>query len=75
MDAHSGVPAPPKGENPISKQNRIRLTEVRRSRFTEYKPNREGPGENPANRADRLRETNVRGVSLRFYVEKKSGRY
>jgi hypothetical protein len=75
MDAHSGVPLPPKGENPINKQDRIRLTEPRKSRSTEYKPNRAGAGETPANRLDRLRETDVRGVSLRYYVEAKSGRF
>ena len=75
MDAHSGVPAPPRGENPINKQDRIRLTGVRRSRVTEAKPNREGPGEDPANRLDRIRETDVRGLTLKHYVEAKSGRF
>jgi hypothetical protein len=70
MDSFTGTPGAPRGESPTNKQDRIRLTEVRKSRATEYKPNREGPGEDPANRLDRLRETNVRGVSLRFYVEK-----
>jgi hypothetical protein len=74
MDHLTGTPGAPKGENPLNKQDRIRLTEVRKSRSTEYKPNRAGPGENPANRLDRLRETDVRGVSLRYYVEAKSGR-
>jgi hypothetical protein len=75
MDAHSGVPLPPKGESPTNKQDRIRLTEVRRSRITEAKPNRAGPGENPANRLDRLRETDVRGMSLKYYVERKTDRF
>jgi hypothetical protein len=75
MDAHAGVPAPPKGETPTNREDRIRLTEVRKSRFTEFKPNRAGTGETPANRADRLRETDVRGKSLRYYVERKSDRF
>ena len=75
MDSHAGVPAPPKGENLVNKQDRIRLTMVRESGRTEYKPNREGPGEDPANRADRIRETDVRGMSLKYYVEAKSGRF
>jgi hypothetical protein len=75
MDGHAGVPLPPKGESPTNKQDRIRLTSPRESRRTEYKPNRAGPGETPANRLDRLRETDVRGVSLRYYIEAKSGRF
>jgi hypothetical protein len=75
LDPSNGTPGAPKGENPINKQDRIRLTEVRRSRVTEAKPNREGPGEDPANRLDRLRETDVRGLTLKHYVEAKSGRF
>ena len=68
MDAHAG-------ENKINAQDRVRLTEPRRSRTTEYKPNRAGPGETPENRGDRLRETAVFGKSLRYYVEVKSDRF
>jgi hypothetical protein len=50
-------------------------TEVRKSRSTEYKPNREGPGENPANRLDRERECGARGMSLKYYIERKTDRY
>jgi hypothetical protein len=75
MDAHSGVPGAPKGENPINKQDRIRLTEVRKSRVTEYKPNRAGTGEDPANRLDRIRETEVRGLTLKHYIERKTDRF
>jgi hypothetical protein len=75
MDAHSGVPLPPRGETPTNRSDRIRLTEVRKSRATEYKPNREGPGEDPANRLDRLRETDVRGLTLKHYIERKTDRY
>jgi hypothetical protein len=75
MDTYSGVPFPPRGEAPTNRSDRIRLTEPRKSRATEAKPNRAGTGETPANRADRLRETDVRGVSLRYYVEAKSGRF
>ena len=75
MDGHAGVPLPPKGESKVNAEDRIRTTQVRRSRFTEYKPNRAGAGEDRANRLDRLRETDVRGVSLRYYVERKSDRF
>jgi hypothetical protein len=75
MDAHSGVPGAPRGESKTNREDRIRLTEVRRSRATEAKPNREGPGEDPANRLDRLRETDVRGMSLKYYVERKTDRF
>jgi hypothetical protein len=74
MDAHSGVPLPPKGETPTNKQDRIRLIEVRRSRATEYKPNAE-LGETPESRADRIRTTDVRGLTLKHYVERKTDRY
>ena len=74
MDPHAGVPAPPKGEAPANAQDRIRLTQPRRSRTTEAKPNA-AIGETPANRSDRLRETDVRGKSLRYYVEVKSDRF
>jgi hypothetical protein len=75
MDAHSGVPLPPRSETETNKRDRIRLTEVRKSRVTEYKPNRAGPGEDPANRLDRIRETDVRGLTLKHYVERKSDRF
>ena len=75
MDAHSGVPYPPRGETKTNAADRVRLTEPRKSRATEYKPNREGPGEDPANRADRLRECGARGMSLKYYVERKTDRF
>jgi hypothetical protein len=75
MDHLTGTPGAPRGEKPINKQDRIRLTHVRESRRTEYKPNREGPGEDPANRLDRLRECGARGMTLKHYVEAKSGRF
>jgi hypothetical protein len=75
VDHLTGVPAPPRGESPINKQDRIRLTEVRKSRVTEYKPNRAGTGEDPANRLDRLRETDVRGLTLKHYIERKTDRF
>jgi hypothetical protein len=34
----AGVPPPPKGENPINREDRIRMTEPRKSRTTEAKP-------------------------------------
>jgi hypothetical protein len=74
MDKLIGTPGPPRGENPINKQDRIRLTEPRESRRTEYKPNRAGAGETPANRLDRLRETDVRGLTLKHYIERKTDR-
>jgi hypothetical protein len=74
MDAHSGVPGPPRGESKINAQDRIRTTEPRRSRVTEFKPNA-AIGERPESRSDRVRETSVRGVSLRYYVEVKSDRF
>jgi hypothetical protein len=75
MDAHSGVPLPPKGESPTNRADRVRLTEVRKSRFTEAKPNRAGAGETDANRADRIRETEVRGLTLKHYIERKTDRF
>jgi hypothetical protein len=75
MDHLTGTPGAPRGENPINRQDRIRLTHPRESRRTEYKPNREGPGEDPANRLDRLRETDVRGLTLKHYIERKTDRY
>jgi hypothetical protein len=75
MDHLTGTPGPPRGETLTNKQDRIRLTEVRKSRVTEYKPNRVGAGEDPANRLDRLRECDVRGMSLRYFVERKSDRF
>ena len=72
MDAHSGVPLPPKGESPTNRQDRIRLTEPRRSRFTEAKPNRAGTGETSENRSDRLRETAVFGKSRCNTTSRKS---
>jgi hypothetical protein len=74
MDAHAGVPLPPRGETPTNRADRIRLTEVRKSRSTEYKPNAE-LGETPESRSDRIRTTDVRGKSLKYYVEVKSGRF
>jgi hypothetical protein len=75
MDAHSGVPLPPKGETPTNRLDRIRITMPRESRRTEYKPNRAGAGETPANRLDRLRETDVRGLTLKHYIERKTDRF
>jgi hypothetical protein len=75
LDPSNGTPGAPPGELPNNKQDRIRLTEVRKSRRTEYKPNRAGAGENPANRADRLRETDVRGLTLKHYIERKTDRF
>ena len=75
MDAHAGVPLPPKGETKTNAADRVRLTEPRRSRSTEYKPNRAGIGEDPANRLDRLRETDVRGLTLKHYIERKTDRF
>jgi hypothetical protein len=75
MDPHAGVSYPPKGETPTNRSDRIRLTEPRQSRRTEYKPNRAGAGETDANRGDRIRETEVRGKSLHYYVEVKSDRF
>jgi hypothetical protein len=74
MDAHSGVPLPPKGESPTNRADRIRLTEVRKSRSTEAKPNAM-IGESPESRSDRIRETGVRGLTLKHYIERKTDRY
>jgi hypothetical protein len=74
MDTHSGVPLPPKGESPVNREDRIRLTEPRRSRETEAKPNA-AVGETALSRSDRLREGDVRGLTLKHYIERKTDRF
>jgi hypothetical protein len=75
MDHLTGRPGAPKGETATNRADRIRITMPRESRRTEYRPNRAGAGETPANRLDRLRETDVRGMSLKYYVERKTDRF
>jgi hypothetical protein len=74
MDHLTGTPGAPRGETPTNRADRIRLTEVRRSRATEYKPNAE-IGETPESRSDRIRTTDVRGLTLKHYIERKTDRF
>jgi hypothetical protein len=74
MYTHPGVPCPPRGESKVNAEDRIRLTDPRSSRRTEFKPNAM-VGETVENRGDRLRETDVRGMSLRYFIERKTDRY
>jgi hypothetical protein len=76
MDAFTGTSGAPKGESKINAQDRVRTTEPRKSRATEFKPNAAATiNETPANRIDRLRETDVCGLTLKHYIERKSDRY